>query len=159
VPDGSLLDLSSFAFGPHIQFVVLGEQLRQQATAQSSTLHKNPPRNPNHQTQKQRHLPLAEFAPQKQLFMCRFFLYAGPLVPLLAAAVKSDLAIDNNRHEFITLSILELHDLMTAASQLSPSARLLQILLYGLVLVAVDTECCDPQTLLVRRTVQACLPP
>jgi len=42
VPDGPLLGLSSFAFGQHIQFVVLGEQLRQGAIAQSSTLHKNP---------------------------------------------------------------------------------------------------------------------
>src|SRR6516165_923500 len=72
---------------------------------------------------------------------------AGSSVPLLAGAVKSDLAIDNNRHEFIALSVLELNDLMTAASQLCPSARRLRILLYSLVLVAVDTECDGPQTL------------
>src|SRR5271165_2931974 len=61
--------------------------------------------------------------------------------PLLASTVECDLAINNDRHEPVAFCVLELHDLMTAASQLSPSARFLRILLDCLVLVAVDTEC------------------
>jgi hypothetical protein len=60
---------------------------------------------------------------------------------MLASTVERDLAIDNNRHESITFCVLELHDLMTAASQLSPSARFLRILLDGFIFVALNTEC------------------
>src|SRR5271157_6658018 len=53
----------------------------------------------------------------------------GPSRPLLASTVKRNFAIHHNRHEPITFCVLELHDLTTAASQLSPSARFLRILL------------------------------
>src|SRR5664280_2612425 len=59
--------------------------------------------------------------------------------PFLARAVERDIDID--RHEFVALGVLELHDLMTAASQLSPSARFLRILLDGFIFVALNTEC------------------
>ena len=48
-----------------------------------------------------------------------------------------DLTINNDRHEPVACCILELHDLMAATSQLSPSARFLQILLNGLVFVSL----------------------
>jgi hypothetical protein len=48
--------------------------------AQSTTLHKNPLRNQDHETQKQNHLPITVFAAQKQLFMCRFFLDSARLM-------------------------------------------------------------------------------
>src|SRR5271165_5965649 len=67
--------------------------------------------------------------------------------PFLASAVERDLAINNDRHEPVAFCILELHDLMTAASQLSPSARLIRILLDGFVFLAFDTECGDLQML------------
>ena len=60
---------------------------------------------------------------------------------MLASTVERDLAIDNNRHESVTFCVLELHDLMTTTSQLSPSARFLRILLNGFVLVTLNTEC------------------
>ena len=65
----------------------------------------------------------------------------APSLPLLGSTVIIDLAIYNNRHEPVALCVLELHDLMTAASQLSPSARLLRVLLDRLVMVALNTEC------------------
>src|SRR5271157_229471 len=61
--------------------------------------------------------------------------------PLLASTVECDLAINNDRHEPVAFCVLELHDLTTAASQLSPSARFLRILLDGFVFVALNTEC------------------
>ena len=67
-------------------------------------------------------------------------IFWHPLVPLLASAVERDLAINNDRREPVAFCVLELHDLMTAASQLSPSARLLRILLNGFVLVPLNTE-------------------
>ncbi len=59
----------------------------------------------------------------------------------MLSAVECDLAINNDRYEPVAFCVLELHDLMTAASQLSPSARFLRILLDGLVLVILNTEC------------------
>src|SRR5271165_2386286 len=61
--------------------------------------------------------------------------------PFLASTVESDFAIDNDRHEPVAFCVLELHDLMTAASQLSPSARFLRILLDGFIFVTLNTEC------------------
>jgi hypothetical protein len=59
---------------------------------------------------------------------------------LLASTVERDLAIDNNCREFIALGILELHHLMAAARKLAPSARLLRVLLDGLVFVPVNSK-------------------
>src|SRR5664280_1481703 len=61
--------------------------------------------------------------------------------PFLASTVERDLAIDNDRHEPVAFCVLELHNLMTATSQLSPSARFLRILLDGFIFVALNTEC------------------
>src|SRR5208283_4063706 len=70
--------------------------------------------------------------------------------PFLASAVERDLAINNDRHEPVAFCILELHDLMTAASQLPPSARFLRVLLDGFVLVTLNTECGGFQMLSTR---------
>src|SRR5664280_2366195 len=61
------------------------------------------------------------------------YFYSATLAPFYSAL--------DNRHESITFCVLELHDLMTAASQLSPSARFLRILLDGFIFVALNTEC------------------
>jgi pimeloyl-ACP methyl ester carboxylesterase len=50
--------------------------------------------------------------------------WSSPSRQFLATTVKRNLAIDHNRHELVALGVLELHDLMTAAGQLSPSTRL-----------------------------------
>src|SRR5271166_4502391 len=65
---------------------------------------------------------------------------AASILPL-ASAVERDLAIDNDRHEPVAFCVLELHDLMTATSQLSPAAGLLWVLFDCLVFVARNTEC------------------
>ena len=68
-------------------------------------------------------------------------------MPLLACTVERDLAIDHDSHEFVALRVLDLDDLMTAAGQLSPSARLLGVLLDCLVCMPINSKCCDSQPL------------
>src|SRR5271157_2722882 len=74
----------------------------------------------------------------------------GSSGPLLASTVKRNFAIHHNRHEPVIFCVLELHDLTTAASQLSPSARFLRILLNGLVFVSFDCERRSSQVLPTR---------
>ena len=51
-----------------------------------------------------------------------------------------DFAVDSNGHEFVCVDVFELHNLVAVAGQLSPAARLVGILLDGLVLVTVNLE-------------------
>ena len=75
----------------------------------------------------------------------------GSSTPLLASTVKRNLAIHYNRDEPVIFCVLELHDLMTATCQLSPSAGLLWILLDRLIFATSDRKGYGSQALPTRR--------
>jgi hypothetical protein len=58
----------------------------------------------------------------------------------LGSPVKHNFAIEHDRNKPIAFSVLKLHDLTTAAGQLSPTARFLWILLDRLVFMPVEAE-------------------
>src|SRR5271165_2631371 len=64
------------------------------------------------------------------------------------ATVNPHLPINHDRHKSVGLGVLELHDLMPLSCQLSPSARLLWILLNGFEFPPVHREgyCPEPMS-------------
>jgi hypothetical protein len=85
------------------------------------------------------HLFFLDRRPSRERF--RQVLGGGVAEPFLDSTVECNLAIYHNRHESVALCVPELHDLITAVSQLSPSSGLRRILLDGFVLVTLNTEC------------------
>jgi len=75
-------------------------------------------------------------------------MVSGSLAPTLAAPVDRYHAIHRNRHELVRLHFLKLDDLMSAPGKLTPTARLIRVLLNRFVLGSPYGEGHRPEALL-----------